>query len=105
MISVSTLNNEIYFIILQESTWKLYYHLKALNSIYSIHPTSNINTLVVVMDQSIDEYQIVVVEKQSFAKLTKQQRCQNRFDKVISINKGSHIIAGSEQANYLMKYN
>jgi hypothetical protein len=71
MICVSTLNNELYFIILYENAWKLYYHLKALTSIYSIHPTGNCNSILAVMDESTDEYQIVIVQKQSSVPLIK----------------------------------
>lgn len=57
------------------------------------------------MDQSVDSYQVVIVERQSYVPLVKEQYCSNAVDRLIYMEDAPFIVVCSSEANSVLKFN
>lgn len=68
-------------------------------------PTNNDHSVLAVMDQSADSYQVVIVEKQSYVPLVKEQVCSNTVDRLVCVEDGPFVVVCSSETNAVLKYN
>ena len=69
----------------------MFYAIKGLNLVYSLHAVGH-NSIVLVMNSSIDCYEVVRVDKMSQVGLMNEQSYENVIEGLFCIGRGEYMV-------------